>query len=797
MKQTIYILLLTFIQIQASAQICPGTPGQILWECWQNLYDDEIEELHALPNYPLHPDVVQTRYQLASPSNYDNYMGGRMRGYIYVPSNETVTFNLTGNQEARFYLSTDANPDNKVLIAYLDEYSDIEEHDKYPSQTSTSIALSSGQDYYFEVEYAEGGGYDHAVVWWKTDLVNPTEWNVITAGFLKGVACLPDACPEAGVACDDADASTTNDIQDGYCNCFGTPSSTNVCIGDRGLIESYRYDTIPGGDLNDLYNSPNFPAMPDYSQALNFLGLPRENVVDGKGNLVQGYLTVPISGNYKFNVTGDDQTILFISSDETPENKQTHQVFVSSWTNMTEHDKFIWQSTGNIYLEAGNFYYVEMNSKEGGGSEHFSAFWQAPFTEPGVWKRIPKHYIYDYAKDCELACIAEFKPCDDGDPFTNNDMYNDNCECVGTPCSGPDCDSPLANYIPYDKCSVTDQIDNNKANNWLSCEVTDSPNAARERSHWIQYDLQVKHEVYQSQIWNYNEADEEDQGFEMVAIDYSLDGSTWTELGTYNWPLASGDSNYAGFSGPDFQGTEARYILITSLDDTTTCRGLGKVAFTAVSCPGLGTLCDDGDPNTINDAFDDNCLCVGTNVYENDCEDMMIVLGDTLLSTEKFSAVDYVQSVSEIDAESKVSFVGGNSVTLNVGFETQANTVFIAAIDTCEIINNAREEDVLNRRMVIADKLSQQAKDIAIGLQVNSIEGTDIQEIKFYVDQPGLVTINLLDKSQKVVYTLVNHEYENKGLYKKRLRTKKLDQGVYTVQYQSASLADVERLMVE
>ena len=796
MKKSIYILLsLLLFANFLEAQICPGTPGQIEWHCWQGLFDDEFGDLTCVHNYPNHPDVVQTRYSLRSPSNYDNNMGARMEGFIYVPTRDTVTFNITGNDKMRFYLSTDADPANKVLVAFMDDWSNISEHDKYPSQTSVPIVLEAGVDYYFEVIYTDGSGYDHALVWWKTNLVNINEWNVITAAYIKGVACKPTPCDQAGTPCDDGDASTSDDQFDGYCNCMGKPSTSDICVGERALVEVYRYDTLPGSELNTLLTAPDFPAIPDYSRTSSFLGRPYTSELSSTGRMIQGYLSVPVSGNYRFNVTGDDQTVLFISSDNSPANKQAHQVFVTSYTSMTDHDKYIWQSTSNINLQAGQYYYVEMLSKEGGGGEHFSAFWQTPFTEPGVWKRIPSQYIFDYDKDCEIACIPEFTPCDDGDPFTNNDQYDANCNCVGTPCSGPDCDSPLANYVPYDKCSVTDQLDNNESNNWLSCVVSDNPNPLRPRSHWIQYDLQVKHELHQTQVWNYNVMGQVSQGFEMVAIDYSLDGVTWTEEGTYNWPQATGDSNYSGFPGPDFAGADARYILITSLDDTTSCRGIGKIAFTAIKCPEAGSSCDDADPSTVNDVYDLNCICKGTPLEENQCIEDFLVLGDTLLSTDNYSARDYVQSISEVDSNSRVSFIGGTSVSLNVGFETQGSTVFLASIDTCEVVNSSRQR-VMSRQEVFRRKKEKEAADKLAGLQVLPKEGSDIQVIKFYIDQPGQVKLLIKDKADKTLYTLIDTEFKNKGLYSKRIRTKKMDPGYYTVALESPSIRDVEKLVV-
>ncbi|MBK7790985.1 MAG: hypothetical protein IPJ54_21000 [Saprospiraceae bacterium] len=39
------------------------------------------------------------------------------------------------------------------------------------------------------------------------------------------------------------------------------------------------------------------------------------------------------------------------------------------------------------------------------------------------------------------------------------------------------------------------------------------------------------------------------------------------------------------------------------------CKGLGKVAFKAVYCPNQGTACDDHNPATTNDQYNDECEC--------------------------------------------------------------------------------------------------------------------------------------------------------------------------------------------
>ena len=779
MKNIIYIICaIVSLPILGLSQICPGEEGKLVWEAYFGTFDDEIGHLTAAYDYPNRPDVTKTVYKTQTPINYSTDFGGRLRGYINVPQATDVTFNITGDDHVYFYLSTDSNPDNKALITSITAYASVTDHDKYPEQTSSMISLSPNIDYYFELLYVEDSGGDHASLYWKTDLVDSDNWNLITAMFLKAVDCTDDVCPQEGTACDDGNAATENDIEDGFCNCSGSATTTNTCVGDRGILEAYRFENIPGYEISALYEAPNFPGVPDYGYNLPQFSRPYANDMDDFGVQIQAYLSVPVTGNYKFNVTGNDNTVLFISSDETPENKQAHQALVSGSSNMVQHDKYIWQSTGNINLIAGQYYYVELNFKAATGGDHYSIFWQSPFTETDTWKRIPATYFYDYG--CEVACIPQNTPCDDGDPFTNNDVYDDNCTCAGTPCSGPDCDSPLANYVPYDKCSVTDQLDNNPENNWLSCGITPNPNNSRSDGHWIMYNLGERHELHQSQVWNYNVENETDKGFQSVAVDVSDDGITWTEYGLYTWNLATGESGYSGFSGPHFQGEYAQYVMFTSLDDPSTCRGLGKVAFTAVLCPLAETPCDDGDIYTINDRYDNNCLCTGDQVEENECQDENLTLGDSTLYTDIFSAEAYVNSISKIASNNVVSFVGGSSVTLNPGFETEDNTLFIATIDTCDTAEE-RLAQIALRSEIISQNRQDQEETKLLRLKVSEIENTDLQSIKFYIPEGGQVDISIIDLSDTKVFDILSHEFTNQGVYEKKIRTKKFDSGVYNV----------------
>lgn len=113
---------------------------------------------------------------------------------------------------------------------------------------------------------------------------------------------------------------------------------------------------------------------------------------------------------------------------------------------------------------------------------------------------------------------------------------------------------------------------------WVSCETSVNPNSERGESHWLMYDFGYVYKMGQMHVWNTNDVDYLDWGLKTVVVDYSLDGNTWTELGTFDFEQGSGLNTYEGFDGPDFAGIEAQYVLITAIDNYGgSCYGLSEI----------------------------------------------------------------------------------------------------------------------------------------------------------------------------------------------------------------------------
>ncbi len=686
-----------------------GKQGQLKWLLWENVSDDELDDLTHLQAFPNHPSAheiitglksngsvsqVEVEGNFYESVQYGSTYGSLVRGYLTVPATGNYQFNLTGDDEVKFFLSTDDTKANLMLRSSIDTWTYRKEFAKAieTNQTSANISLTTGNYYYFELWHKEHSGGDHFEVLWKTP-TNTTTWEDIPSTNLYDYTDLAN-CPPNGTACDDGNANTINDLQDGFCNCVGTPTSLSACVGSQGAIKALYYlDLDISSSMSNFLAAEKYPLMPDTAEILDLLQGPiTETDRDYFGTKIAGFLKVPVTGAYQFNVTCDDRASFALSTDDTPDNLV--ELSFSNFSNEHEHYRYTEQIQAAVTLNKDNFYYFEMHHREGGGGDRFSAYWRTPFTQDTLWRYIDKAYIYGYG--CEMACIPEGTPCDDNNNFTNNDQYDADCNCVGTPCR--DCDeTPALDYTPTEVCGVSDKTDNTAVNAWESCTPQAHPTSGRGTNHWIQYDLGKTYLLTESHIWNYNVAGATGNGFKDVVIDYSLDGTNWTQLGDMmQWTQATGAIGYEGFIGPNFNGISARYILITALNNWTgngVCSGFSKITFQATECLLMGQSCDDGDPNSVNDLYDANCNCIGEGEGFSPCGTIDLMQENIVLSTNEYRATKNIQSRGMVNTGSDIKMIAGNSVTLLDGFHAVAGSSFLAAIGDCEAVFAAKEEE--------------------------------------------------------------------------------------------------------
>lgn len=281
-----------------------------------------------------------------------------------------------------------------------------------------------------------------------------------------------------------------------------------------------------------------------------------------------------------------------------------------------------------------------------------------------------------------------------------------------------------------------DRHSTNAFDGWISCDPSPNPSSGHGVSHWIRYDLGQVRTIYDLTFWNMNHPEYITSGIRNVIVEYSNNGSNWTMLDTFTIPKASGSGFYEGINGPDLDGVNARYVLMTAVDNYGGgCYGLSEIriytqnkteddfvlAYSPCESEGVyqnltggmennGTysgmgVTDNGDETfdfdvqkvgagshtvtysysggqktaqiTVLPCTDPFCMdCIECNTSDLMTVDMNPIPADIYLGYQ-------VTSNGRVNGNNFVQFSGYGSVDLMPGFEVQSSGTFIADLRTC------------------------------------------------------------------------------------------------------------------
>jgi len=139
----------------------PGL-GKVIYETWQNIPGTDLDALKDDPRYPGSPTSVEELTSFGIDEDMDDY-GGRIHGWLYVPTTGDYTFWLASDDEGELWLSTDDDPSNVVRIAHEPSWAPYNSF----QQKSDPVFLVGGNKYYISALWKEGGGGDNCQVAWQ------------------------------------------------------------------------------------------------------------------------------------------------------------------------------------------------------------------------------------------------------------------------------------------------------------------------------------------------------------------------------------------------------------------------------------------------------------------------------------------------------------------------------------------------------------------------------------------------------------------------------------------------------
>ena len=219
---------------------CPGTGG--LWrEQWDNVSGSSVASI-PLARPPASAALLP-QAELVTPAAATNY-AARLRGYLCPPASGTYSFWLCADDQAEFWLSSDADPGHKQRLATCQSWtSGPHDFARYPSQQSVPVSLQAGQQYYVEVLHKQGWGPGYlALAWLRPDglrqepipgssLIPFAANNALTNNAQGVLTATPD-----DVATDNGDLRTGNALSI-YPNPFSEQATVQFSVVKTGAVD--------------------------------------------------------------------------------------------------------------------------------------------------------------------------------------------------------------------------------------------------------------------------------------------------------------------------------------------------------------------------------------------------------------------------------------------------------------------------------------------------------------------------------------------------------------------------------
>jgi len=159
-----------------------------------------------------------------------------------------------------------------------------------------------------------------------------------------------------------------------------TALSSNVKIYVSPVTDYRNTCTISREVWNDIsgkcVSAIPISTMPGSEVQLSIFQSP-ENVADNYGERIRGYVCPPFSGNYVFWISSDDNSELWLSSDDLAVNK-IKIASISGCTSPMQWNKYSTQESALVYLTAGQKYYIEALHKEASLGDNCAVGWLLP-----------------------------------------------------------------------------------------------------------------------------------------------------------------------------------------------------------------------------------------------------------------------------------------------------------------------------------------------------------------------------------------------------------------------------------
>ncbi|HEY1083090.1 MAG TPA: PA14 domain-containing protein, partial [Prosthecobacter sp.] len=407
----------------------------VLREVWLNLEGGAVADLTLSQDYPGNPVLRTVDASFASPVNWAERYGVRMRAYLTPTSSGDYTFWVSGDDNCELWLSSDDTAASRVRIAHVPGWSEVLKWNKFAEQRSAPVSLQAGRRYYIEALAKEGYGGDHLEVGWATspsatpqvipgpfltpfevpasiptgvvveagrDLtqyapnfqveLNAQALNVANANTAPAVQWSQVSGPAATLA-KPAEAATAVSLSRAGIYIFratashsGLTATDDVTItiqpplaADAGKALAEYWFGVDGNTVASLSRSLDYPNFPHAHRLLGSL-TQTQSLGEQYGQRIRGFILAPATGSYRFFMAASKKAEFHLSPEASPAGLQLRAA-VTTAVNPGDFANHAAQASVPVTLTAGQKYAFEIRHKEDWGNDHCSIMWQQPGQE--------------------------------------------------------------------------------------------------------------------------------------------------------------------------------------------------------------------------------------------------------------------------------------------------------------------------------------------------------------------------------------------------------------------------------
>ena len=200
-------------------------------------------------------------------------------------------------------------------------------------------------------------------------------------GFQRRVSTTPCSCPCARSQQLEPKANVEKPIADeqNALSTFTRELNSGYVPSTIGSLNLHIWSGVCGTKVDNLRKWPHFPYHPHRRLSVSAFHFTENPASQSTGYRFFGFVHPRESGVYKFAISSDDTSELWLSANEDPASSKliarVYSPTESAWTSDGDYKKYAEQISKEVTLHTGKKYYIESLLKQEAGAVHLAVYW--------------------------------------------------------------------------------------------------------------------------------------------------------------------------------------------------------------------------------------------------------------------------------------------------------------------------------------------------------------------------------------------------------------------------------------